>query len=99
MGNMFVQILSFYALAAIICTFNWMAGALRPVIVNDLQVGRIILTTVDTAEWPLLTTFTYVCRVIFTWDTLITFVASEMNKSTTIHEVVSLHITTVEVLV
>ena len=93
-----MQILSLYVLTTAIRTFHWMAGALWPVVINDLQVGGIELTTVFTAERPLLTKITHVCRVLFAWDTLVTFVASEMNKSTTFCQVVSLCIA-VEVLV
>ena len=54
-----------------------------PVIFNDIQILRLVLTTEFTAEGALVTEVTDVYPISFPWNTLITVVALEWDKSTT----------------
>ena len=54
-----------------------------PVIFNDIQILRLVLTTEFTAEGALVTEVTDVYPISFLWNTLITVVALEWDKSTT----------------
>ena len=49
------QILSFYIFTTFVCTLDWIAGTLWPVIVNNLEIPGIVVTAVLTTEGTLLT--------------------------------------------